>query len=406
MNSNKTSHKVVILGGAGSMGRITLRDLLETTSRKEKWEFWIADLSFEKAQSLALDLKDSRVHAARIDIKDRRSAVQALAGTSILINSTSHHLNLDAMELALDLRCHYIDLGGLFHMTRKQLGLHERFARIGKLALLGMGAAPGITNLLAKKAADTLDTVTEIHTRVASYDQTRYEPKPTLAVAYSIQTILEEFSLEPAIFTDGDWTFGKPMSGDIPMRFPSPIGIRRPMHTLHSEVATLPTSFANKGVRECTFKIAFDPEFTDRIRFLRDLGMASQEKIHFSDGSKVSPIEMTNRVVMSLPQPKMKGPLKQHEVVRAVVKGTQKGKRVTLIEDLHTKGMPEWGIGLDIDTGSPPAIAAQMLAAGEIISTGALPAELCVPVSPFFKHLRKRKMTTKSERKSGWSLKT
>jgi saccharopine dehydrogenase-like NADP-dependent oxidoreductase len=405
MNPNKP-RKVVILGGAGSMGRITLRDLIETTPKKERWEFWIADTSFERAQALVHELKDPRVHAVRVDIKDRRTSVKDLSGTDIIINSTSHHLNLDAMELALELKSHYVDLGGLFHMTRRQLELHERFQRIERLALLGMGAAPGITNLLAKKAADTLETVAEIHTRVASYDGTRYVPKPALAVAYSIQTILEEFSNEPAIFTKGKWTFGKPMSGDQPMRFPSPIGVRRPMHTLHSEVATLPTSFWEKGIRECTFKIAFDPEFTDRVRFLRDIGMASHDNLTFPGGGLVSPIEVINRVVMNLPQPQVQGKLKQHEVVRAIVKGTRKGKRLTLIEDLHTQGMPEWGVGLDIDTGSPPAIAVQMLALGEIQATGVLPPELCVPVQPFFKHLKKRKMKLKSEEKAGWSLKT
>jgi saccharopine dehydrogenase-like NADP-dependent oxidoreductase len=388
------------------MGRITLRDLVETLPRSQAWQFIIADYSHEKAQNLVRELKDPRVHAARVDIKDRRSAVQAIGSAFALINSTTHHLNLDAMALALDLRCHYVDLGGLFHMTRKQLELDSRFKKIGRLALIGMGAAPGITNLLARKAADQLDTVTEIHTRVASMDMTRYTPRPALAVAYSLQTILEEFSLEPAVFSRGEFKFVPPMSGDIPHRFPAPIGLRRPMYTLHSEVATLPLSFASKGVRECSFKIAFDPEFTDRVRFLRDLGMASQEKVVFSDGSSVSPIEMINRVVMSKPAPVPQGKLRQHETVRAVVKGTLKGKKVTLIEDLHTSGMPKWGIGLDIDTGSPPAIAVQMLAAGDITASGVLPPEQCVPVREFFQRLGIRKMTVKSARKSGWTLKT
>lgn len=401
----KTTFKIVILGGAGSMGRIIVRDLVETTPRGAPWEIIIADTSHERAQSLVLELKDPRVHAARVDLKDQRSAIRTLAGAFALVNSTSHHLNLHAMELALALRAHYVDLGGLFHMTRKQLELHDRFKTIHRLALVGMGAAPGITNLLAKKAADQLDRVTEIHTRVASLDQTRYEPKPPLAIAYSIQTILEEFSEEPAVFSQGEFTFAKPMSGDVPHRFPAPIGLRRPMHTLHSEVATLPLSFASKGIRECSFKIAFDSEFTEKIKFLRDLGLASHEKLVFPDGSRVSPIELINKVVMSLPPPISKGKIKQHEVVRAVVKGTKNGKRLTLIEDLHTQGLAKWGVGLDIDTGSPPAVAVQMLAANEITETGVLPPELCVPTDLFFKRLKLRKMTLKSTRKTGWSLK-
>ncbi len=397
--------RVIVLGGAGSMGRVTVRDLVETLPREEDWQILVADFSLERARSLVETFEDPRLRAVRVDVKDQKAAVKALGPAFALINSTSHHLNLAAMALALEIRAHYVDLGGLFHVTRKQLELDARFRKAGRLALIGMGAAPGITNMLARKAADRLDTVREIHFRLASVDKTRYDSKPALAADYSLQTILEEFSLCPAVFTKGKFTFVSPMSGDRPHEFPEPVGIRRPMHTLHSEVATLPLSFADKGIRECTFKIAFDPDFLEKVRFLRDLGLASAEKIDFPDGSRVSPIELVNRVVMSNPAPVAKGRLVQHEVVRAIVKGFRDGKKVTLIEDLHTTGMPAWEIGLEIDTGAPPAVAVQMLVAGEIAATGVQPPESCVPVKPFFDRLRLRKMRVKSAEQADWTFK-
>jgi len=72
------------------------------------------------------------------------------------------------------------------------------------------------------------------------------------------------------------------------------------------------------------------------------------------------------------------GKLKQYEIVRAVVKGTKEGKNVTHIVDCHTAGMPAWEIGLDIDTGSPPSIAAQMLVCGQITERGVVPPEVAV----------------------------
>src|SRR6185312_15149285 len=113
--------------------------------------------------------------------------------------------------------------------------------------------------------------------------------KPALAVAYSLKTILEEFSFEPAVFTKGDFKFVPAMSGAVPHKFPPPIGLRRPMYTIHSEVATLPLTYAPKGVKEVSFKIAFDEEFTDKVRFLRDLGMASHADI-VVPGGWVKPI--------------------------------------------------------------------------------------------------------------------
>jgi len=398
--------RYVVLGGAGAMGRITVRDLVETSSRGDR--IVIADYDLGKARALAASLRDHRVGAVRVDVKDP-AAVKALQGAFVLINGVQYQLNLDAMELALALKCHYVDLGGLFHMTRRQARLDGRFREIGRTALLGMGAAPGITNILTRWAADRLDTVREIHIRVGTMDRTRYVPRPALAVSYSLKTILEEFSMRPAVFTRGRLGFVEPMSGDEPHRFPPPIGMRRPMHTIHSEVATLPSSFRDKGVREVSFKIAFDPAFTDRVRFLRDLGLASHEPVEVAapDGRgvvSVAPVDVANKVAMSQPPARQVGPLRQHEVVRAVVKGTRDGRRVTWVADCHCAGMPSWGVGVDLDTGSPPAVAAQMLAAGEIVARGAVPPEKAVPPEAFFRRLKRRRMTLRAVKKSGWSF--
>jgi saccharopine dehydrogenase-like NADP-dependent oxidoreductase len=345
------------------------------------------------------------VRAVRIDVTDREAAARALAGAFVVVNAVQYQLNLDVMEAALAVGAHYVDMGGLFHVTRKQLELDARFKAAGLTAVLGMGAAPGIANLLARQGAEQLDEVREIHLRVGGSDRTRYRDVPALPVSYTLKTILEEFSMEPAVFTKGEFTFVPPMSGARPHRFPPPVGVVTPMYTIHSEVATLPLSYAAKGVREVTFKIAFDPEFVDRVRFLRDLGMGSHEFIDVG-GVKVRPIDVVNKVAMSQRPATQVGPLRQYEVVRAIVKGVARGKKVTWVVDCHTRGMPEWGIGLDIDTGSPPAVAAQMLAAGEITARGAVPPETAVPVAPFFKRLARRKMRVKAARKAGWSFAT
>ena len=395
-----------VVGGAGAMGRITVRDLMETCAMGD--EILIADYDLEKASALAASFQGAawpRVRAVRIDVTDRAAAARALAGALVVINSVQYQLNLEVMEAALAARAHYVDMGGLFHVTRQQLELDGRFKAAGRTAILGMGAAPGITNLLARHAAERLDQVREIHLRVGGLDRTRYRPTPALAVAYSLKTILEEFSMEPAVFTRGQLRFVEPMSGATPHRFPPPVGLRHPMFTIHSEVATLPLSYRDRGVREVSFKIAFDPAFTDRVRFLRDLGMASHEPIDVA-GVKVRPVDVVNKVAMSQPPPKQVGKLDQYEVVRAVVKGTSQGKKVTWVVDCHTRGMPEWGIGLDIDTGSPPAVAAQMLAAGEITATGAAAPELLVPCAPFFSRLATRKLKLVATRKAGWSFPT
>ncbi len=194
--------KIVVLGGVGAMGRITVRDLIETTPKGT--QIVVADYDGAKAERLADEYRSlghDSVSAVQVDVRNLSAANSALRGTNVLINSAPYKLNLQVMELCLLLNCHYVDLGGLFHVTLEQIKLNERFKSMGKLALLGMGAAPGITNILARYGADRLEKVTEIHCRVGSMDQSKYVPKPALAVSYTLATILEEFSMPPAVFT-------------------------------------------------------------------------------------------------------------------------------------------------------------------------------------------------------------
>ena len=93
---------------------------------------------------------------AALDIRDAGAAAAALAGATVLVNSASYRINLAAMEAALAAGAHYIDLGGLFHVTREQVELDERFRAAGLLAVLGMGSAPGKTSVMAARAVELL----------------------------------------------------------------------------------------------------------------------------------------------------------------------------------------------------------------------------------------------------------
>lgn len=397
-NSPATTYAV--LGGAGAMGQITVTDLAHTAAKNAR--ILIADYNLAKAQELAKSLKHPGLEAIQVDITQPEQVLHALQGTSVLLNSLPYAWNIEVMELALDLNAHYTDLGGLFHMTRKQRKLSRRFEQAGLTALLGIGAAPGITNLLARLAVDQMESVESVHVRLAAIDKTRYKPKPVLPVSYSFKTILEEFSLPPAVFSKGKLKFLKPMAERQEYRFPSPVGVQKPMHTLHSEILMC-EGFAHKGIQNVSFKIAFDAEFVERVQFLRDLGLASSEPI-LVQGLPVAPIDLVNQVVMSQPAPEAVSEPRQYEILRSVVQGFIDGKKVTCLHDCHTEGMAEWGIGTDIDTGSPPAIAAQMLASGEISARGALYPEEAIDPASFFKQLERRQMFVRTERKKGWNV--
>ena len=393
--------KYVVLGGVGSMGRITVKDLVKTCPPSDK--IIIADYDYAKAKKLASSYRTPRVKALGVDVKDKAATAKALRGAFAVINSVPFKYNLNVMEAALAARVNYIDLGGLFNMTRKQLKLNKRFKAIGRMALLGIGAAPGLTNLLVRDGADRLETVREIHIRRGFRDNTRYRSQLPLRAAFSFITVMDEFSQKSTIFTEGKLKLIEPMSGYKPYRFPQPVGERHLIYVIHSEIATLPSSYRRKGVKEVTYKLSFEPDFIDRILFLRDVGLGSHTPIEVG-GYKIRPIDVTNQVIMAQPEPQPVGKRREYKTTRIIVKGTEDGKKVTWVMDCHTTGMPAWGIGADVDTGSPPSVAAQMLARKEIVGVGAVPPELVVPTKVFFKHLKKRRFRFQATRKKGWAF--
>lgn len=397
---------VVVLGGAGAMGRITVKDLFETAPHD--LQIVIADYNLAAARRLARSYKSPRVRAAAADATDVRATAKLLKGAFAVINAVQYQHNLQVMRAALAAGVHYLDLGGLFHVTREQLKLHGQFRRAGLLAVLGIGAAPGIVNLLARSAADELDTISEIHIQVAGVDRTPGRAASPLGTSYSIQTVLDESTLPAAVFTKGRFCFVPPMSGAIPVHFPEPVGLRHPSCTIHSEVATLPLTYAKKGIKEMSFRIAFDEDLEEKLRFLRVLGLSSSQPVQLGRAGRraasakstmrVAPRDLLLALLKQLPAPPpVAGPPAEYEVLRVVVRGSRAGQDVEETLDCHVPGIPAWGMGIDVDTGCPPSIVVQLLARGEVTARGALPPERAVAPQPFFRELAARGMTVRRQ---------
>ncbi len=390
---------VVVLGGAGAMGRITVKDLVETAP--PELQIVIADYDLAAARRLARSHKSPRVRAEAADATNVRATTRLFKGAFAVVNAVQYQHNLLVMQAALAAGIHYLDLGGLFHVTREQLKLHGAFRRAGLLAVLGIGAAPGIVNLLARSAADAMDTVSEIHIQVGGVDRTPGRVATPLGTSYSIQTVLDESTLPAAIFTKGRFRFVEPMSGSLPVHFPEPVGLRHPSLTIHSEVATLPLTYAKKGIKEMSFRIAFDPDLEEKLRFLRLLGLSSSQPVQLGRAGRragavrVVPRELLLALLKQLPPPPAAGPPAEYEVLRAVVRGTRAGQAVEETVDCHVPGIPAWGMGIDVDTGCPPSIVVQLLARGEVTARGALPPERAIAPEPFFRELAARGMTVK-----------
>lgn len=372
-NSKKDKNKIIGILGLGSMGKIIAKDLAETFNGKA---IYLAR-DVNSVKNLAKK-NDAEIRYA--DVSKPKTLVKAFKNIDVVIHAVHHEFNLDVMKACLKSKTNYIDLGGLYHYTKKQLKLNNQFKKNNLTAVLGIGASPGITNVLAKYASGFLDKVENIEIKIGYKDFSTYKQLSPLSASYSIQTIFEEFSWKPAVFENGKIKFVEPISGREEYKFPKPVGMQKPQYTIHSEIATLPYTLKAKNV---SFKIAFDDDFVDKIKMLKEIGFISDEEIKIGK-NKFNTKDVSLEILKKLPKTIPKR-INEYEIIRAVVSSKHK----KIIMDAKILGINET---IDKDTGIPPSIIAQMIADGKIADKGVFPPESIIPEEDFFKELSKRKI--------------
>jgi len=404
----------LVLGGAGAMGRWTIRDLTESDGVDE---VVVADLDGQRARETAGwaaahagSNGTARVQGMALSAGDPEALRRAFEQVDVVANCAYHATNVPVMEACADTGTHYVDLGGLFHTTRRQLALHERFVAAGVTAVAGMGASPGTTNVMAALAARELATVEAVEVRLGIADFTK--STAPLPVPYAVHTLLDEFSVPAMVFRGGRWAAVPAMSEQEELDFPAPVGRVRVGHTLHSEVATLPLHLAERGVQTVSFKVGFPTDFMDRMALLTGLGLAGTDPVDLPSG-KVIPRELLVHLISATLE--RSGPVFEvqpddAEAIWVWVRGrraepgdpalappcrtatTASGGAEVLAECL-VRPHPTWQAGSgQLDTGVPPSIVAQFLAHEVIDRPGVYAPEDVVPPGPYFSELARRFM--------------
>jgi len=348
--------RVAVLGAGGTIAPAIVRDLAESD---EVTELWLLDLDLGRAEEVAREHGLGKAEAYEADATGNLS--ERLAGIDVLVNSAAYRINLAVMSSCLEAGCHYIDLGGLYHVTSEQLALSGRFESQGLLALLGIGSAPGKTNLLAAHAVARLPgEPVSISVAAAGRD---LAPPSGLSFPYALRTLLDELTLPPMALVNGKPEELEPMQAGPTIDFGEPIGEAETIFTLHSEVLTFGESF---GAKHVTFALSLPDEV---LRHLNELVGASEERVADAARSASPPSDRTVSV---------------HLVEVADAETTVRARSVT-------EPIERWGIGGGVcSTATPAAAAVRLLARGRIAAVGAMPPEKCIDPDEMFAELEGR----------------
>jgi saccharopine dehydrogenase-like NADP-dependent oxidoreductase len=381
--------KVAIIGGAGLVSRGVAYDIASDESIEE---IRIADIDLDGARKVALEANRiagwRKASAVKIDVLKKRESLAVLKGVDFIVNGVQYDFNLEVMDLALKTGSYYLDFGGLYWMTKKQLALDSEFRKRGKLAIAGMGAEPGLSGVLASYLCDGMESVDTIKIRDAWRDETK--GVPPFFVTWSIQTLMDEYTMPAEIFRDGVIRRVEPLSVNELYDFPPPVGPTEVFVTRHSEIATFPRSFREKCVRNVDW-MEGGPGFVEQ-KLLADAGFADSEPLGI-DGCSISPRRfltglLKKKGLFGYPE---KVKIESVECLCVEVSGMEGGvtARKRAISVFPSK--PEWGLGAaEYSVSVPAAVALRHVLSGKVVERGVKPPEVLFDAETFISDVRRR----------------
>ena len=154
--------RVLAIGGSGSMGRHAV-SLIQ--SFDAVIEITVADLNESSANSFAAEM-NSKVSAIGLDVNDTEAMRRAMQNVDIVINTSGpfYRFGVPILQAAINEGCNYLDICDDWEPTIKMLELDQLAKTAGVTAIVGLGASPGISNILALIAMQELDEVSSVFT--------------------------------------------------------------------------------------------------------------------------------------------------------------------------------------------------------------------------------------------------
>ena len=338
--------RFIVLGGAGDMGNEAVRAL---ATHPGVDEVMVADLNLEAAQALSESL-GAPVQACSLDALDRQGLVDAIRGYDVALGFVGPFVYFERrlVQAAIEAGVHYVSVADDYEAARAALALDEKAKQAGITVITGLGNCPGLTNLLAKKGAQSMDRARRVH--IAWFggadDAGGYA---------NYQHAIHIFCGKVPSFEHGREVQVRAGDGREVVDFPPPCGRLPVYYTGHAEPVTLPRNIP--GLEEVTLKGGIWPNWLARAGILLvRAGLLRGER------SQKWWADLFYRVLPRLPQGKC----------------TVSGYRVDVWGEKDGREAHHWYTGVDRMkrvTSIPAALGAVMLAQGEIEERGVFAPE-------------------------------
>ena len=367
--------KILSLGGAGAVCRHATRDLVQFSDFDR---IVIGDWDVAAAEALAAELDDPRLQVLKIDAENYDELVRAFRQVDIVMNGLPWKYDLPVTKACIQAGVHGLDVS-----TEEEQWDYDAQARErGLIFIPGVGATPGITNMMARRAADQLDQVDEIQINFAAFRCPA--PAPGLLI-----TLLWEFHPQTEsrfYYRDGEFHWVGPFEGAKTVDFGGQIGEQEVYYIPHPETRTMPRTLGAKSV---SVHGCFPPHVMHLTKAMLESGLYSEEPVTIH-GVETTPFDTMFELLLRIPQSK-ETPVWGYGLV-VQVDGQQGGRHVRYTYYSQHPPQEAWGgpAAYYKNIAVPLSIGAQMIARGGVRDRGVLPPESALDPALFFAELARR----------------
>lgn len=374
--------RALVLGGAGAVCKETTRDL----ARYSKYdEIVVADFNLQAATDLIKGIGDKRLTPLFFDAEDYGSMLKLFPAFDVVVNGLPWKYDLPVTKACVE-----VGVNGLDVSTEEDQWSYDAEAKGKDVVFIpGVGATPGITNAMAKRAADRMDEVDDIQINFAAFRSPA--PAPGLLI-----TFLWEFHPQTesrVYYQDGEFIWAGPFEGLKMIEFPGLIGEQEVCYIPHPETRTMPKSL---GAKKVSVRGCFPPQAMRIGKVMLDWGLYSDDPVRIK-GIESTPFDIMFDLLLEMPETKQTTIWAYGLVVD--VYGKVNGRAVK--DTLWSEHPPqeEWGGSAAYykNIAIPLSIGAQMITDGEVSARGVVPPESSLDPDRFFEELKKRGILIKEK---------
>jgi lysine 6-dehydrogenase len=367
--------KVLSLGGAGAVCRHATRDLAEFSDFEQ---IIIGDWDVDAAQALAAELGDPRLEVRKVNAEKYDELVAAFRDVDVVMNGLPWKYDLPVTRACIEAGVHGLDVS----TEKEQWDYDDQAKNKGVVFIPGVGATPGITNVMARRAADQLDEVDEIQINFAAFRCPA--PAPGLLI-----TLLWEFHPKTEsrfYYRDGEFHWVGPFEGAKRIDFMGQIGEQEVYYIPHPETRTMPGTLGAKAV---SVHGCFPPHVMRLTKSMVESGLYSEKPVTIK-GIETTPFDAMFEILLQIPESKQTPVWGYGLVVQT--EGKRDGRRTRYTHYNQHPPQEVWGgpAAYYKNIALPLSIGAQMIARGDVQSRGVVPPESALDPAVFFEELAQR----------------